>query len=76
MVNLGFKVMVEDYCEGCRDFDPSYEYFHYNSDDGICMSEYVILCKNRNKCARMYRHLQNKIEPEIEKDEEVDRWIL
>lgn len=58
-----FSLYLEEYCDGCRDFEADIEKIDVSSFRG---KSYLtdIRCKNADRCRKMYEHIvqQSKME--------------
>lgn len=57
------KVQVEDYCEHCLDFSPDVTKpeRHLTSNDEFVLSDTIIQCQYRKRCAGIKRYLEQQI---------------
>ena len=65
---MSISLDVQPYCEDCIDIRPCANVLH--SDGKACLT--VISCEFRDKCARMYRHFENRLKNKMEKVEVCD----
>lgn len=57
------RVEVEEYCHSCLDFSPSVTPPHRercDGGDGQRMTDTIIECKNRRRCANIKRYLEQQ----------------
>lgn len=55
-------LQVEDYCQGCSDFEANVKKNSIFSDDGFVGTDTVISCDHKTRCAVIVRHLKEKNE--------------
>ena len=62
------KIAVEDYCQQCLDFTPDVtkpERFHsIDNPDSFILSDTVIRCEYRKRCAGIKRYLEQQAKGE------------
>lgn len=62
------KVVVEDYCQQCLDFTPDVtkpeKLYPIGNPDGFIMSDTVIRCEYRKRCAGIKRYLEQQLKGE------------
>lgn len=57
------KLEVEEYCENCRYFAPEKECIAMmTNDEAVSAVETIIFCKDRKRCANMYKVLKRRFE--------------
>lgn len=64
---MAIVLEVEDYCQTCMDFTASVKPPHKEPHDwepGYYLTDTVVQCKNRSRCASIFRHLKQCVEKE------------
>lgn len=51
---------VEDYCEGCKNFNPISYYDALFSDEEVVYAQNDIKCANSDICRRMYERMKKE----------------
>lgn len=55
------KLMIEDYCQDCKDFEVHQKSNTAYAGDDVVFCDHVITCKHSSLCRRLNRHLERKI---------------
>lgn len=63
------KLEIEEYCENCRYFTPEKEELACSTDGEDFSVDTIIFCKDRKRCANMYKVLKRR----AEKDDRSER---
>lgn len=61
----GFSLELEDYCSHCGDFEPVAAFGLNTGRDirgRLIVPQWVITCKNHNKCARIADNIKKRID--------------
>ena len=62
------KIEVEDYCQLCLDFTPDVtkpeRLYSLECPDGMVMSDTIVRCEYRKRCAGIKRYLDQQIKGE------------
>ena len=66
------RLDVEKYCEQCLDFNPDITYPSRSGKDygDLVLSDTIVRCENRKRCANIKRYLEQQYKRETTKEEE------
>lgn len=58
----GYKLLLQDFCKYCPDFEPEVEMIDLTSFiDGATRACHNIRCKNRKRCARIAENIARQV---------------
>lgn len=55
------RLVIDDYCSKCPDFEPNVDKYEYNDGSGdYVRTDTTITCENRNRCFCIYERLKKE----------------
>lgn len=60
------KLMVEDYCHNCRDFEVHCKSRVATTPDGDGYYDHILECKNSDKCRMIKKHIERSMKEAAE----------
>lgn len=54
------RLIVEDYCQDCPDFEPVAEKTNLYSGQDVCMVNTEVYCKYKDRCASVAKWMKEK----------------
>lgn len=55
------KLMIEDYCQDCKNFEVHQKSSTFFTDDNAVFSDHILTCKHAELCRRLKKHLERSI---------------
>lgn len=64
------KLSVKNYCDKCPEFEPDILMNKYETigGDTVILGDCLVICKNREKCAKIENHLKEKLSKETKEN--------